>query len=391
MELAYSGLVVVELADDPAGEYTGKLLADQGADVIKVEPLGGAASRHIGPYVGGDVDPDKSLNFWTYNTSKRSVTLDTDREEGRAALADLIAGADILLTTGRPVDLEAQGLDLERLCAEQPRLIALSVSPFGLTGPWANYRSSDLVGLAMGGLLTTCGYDDHSIPPIRPGGNQGYMTAASFALCGLLLALIERQNTGQGQLVDVSMHESIAVTGELANPYWFYPKALVQRQTCRHAQPEPTQPALFQCADGVWVYFALILADQHAWKALTSWMESASVAADLVDDEYLSLAHRQKNFSHIQELLEVFFLIQDSGTIYREGQGRGLPIGPLRAPEELFDDEHLAERGFFVPVEMHDGSRALFPGTPYRFSGGDGAPTRPPRLGEHTEEVLAHD
>src|SRR5690606_33972137 len=195
-------------------------------------------------------------HFWTYNTSKKSVVLPDDGE-GRAARDRLIADADVLLTTGRPVDLERAGLDLEDLCERHEKLVALSISPFGLTGPWANYRTSDLVALAAGGLLNSCGYDDHSIPPIRPGGNKAYMTAASFALCGVTLALIERQATGRGQLVDVSIHEANAVTGELANPYWFYPKAIVKRQTCRHAQPLPTQPALFQCADGVWVYFAL--------------------------------------------------------------------------------------------------------------------------------------
>ncbi|WP_016694141.1 CaiB/BaiF CoA transferase family protein [Rhodococcus rhodochrous] len=387
MELIFSGLRVVEIADDPAGEYTGKLFADQGATVIKIEPEGGGPSRHIGPWVDGNEDPDHSLNFWTYNTSKQSVVL-ADDEDGRSRRAELIASADVLLTTGRPVDLDRAGLDLDKLCARHERLIALSVSPFGLTGPWANYLTSDLVGLAAGGLLNSCGYDDHTIPPIRPGGNQGYMTAASFAFCGALMALIERQNTGRGQLVDVSMHESIAVTGELANPYWFYPKAIVQRQTCRHAQPTMTQPALFQCGDGVWVYFALILADQFAWKALTSWMDEVGVAADLVDETYLSLAHRQENFPHIQGLLEAFFLIQDSDTVYRDGQRWGLPIGPLRAPEEVLRDEHLAARGFFVPVEMADGSVATFPGAPYRFSGGYGNPERPPLLGEHTEEVV---
>lgn len=389
MELVFDGIRVVEIADDPAGEYTGKLLADQGATVIKVEPEGGAASRHIGPWAGGVQDPDHSLNFWTYNTSKQSVVL-ADDAVGRAARAALIAEADILLTTGRPVDLERAGLDLDALCAEHEKLIALSVSPFGLTGPWANYLSSDLVGLAAGGLLNSCGYDDHSIPPIRPGGNQGYMTAAGYALCGVLLALIERQQTGRGQVVDVSMHESIAVTGELANPYWFYPKAIVQRQTCRHAQPMPTQPALFQCADGVWVYFALILADQVAWKALTSWMEEMGVAADLTESEYDSLAYRQENFAHIQGMLEAFFLIQDSETVYRDGQRWGLPIGPLRAPEEVLRDEHLAARGFFTDVELADGTTATFPGAPYRFSDGYAGPRRPPLLGEHTEQVLSH-
>lgn len=389
MELIFSGLRVVEIADNPAGEYAGKLFADQGATVIKIEPEGGGPSRRIGPWAGGIEDPDNSLNFWTYNTSKQSVVL-ADDEDGRARRAELIASADILLTTGRPVDLERSGLDLDELCARHEKLVALSISPFGLTGPWANYLTSDLVGLAAGGLLNSCGYDDHSIPPIRPGGNQAYMTAASFAYCGALMALIERQRTDRGQLVDVSMHESIAVTGELANPYWFYPKAIVQRQTCRHAQPTLTQPALFQCADGVWVYFALILADQFAWKALTSWMDEVGVAADLVDDAYLSLAHRQENFPHIQGLLEAFFLIQESDAIYRDGQRWGLPIGPLRAPEEVLRDEHLAERNFFVPVEMADGGSATFPGAPYRFSGGYGNPVRPPLLGEHTREVLTN-
>jgi len=389
MELPFEGIRVVEIADDPAGEYTGKLLADQGATVIKIEPVGGAASRHIGPWAHGNQDPDHSLNFWTYNTSKQSVVL-ADDEAGRAERAALIAGADVLLVTGRPVDLERAGLDLDALVDAHDGLIALSVSPFGLTGPWANYLTTDLVGLAAGGLLNSCGYDDHSIPPIRPGGNQGYMTAASYALCGALLALIERQQTGKGQLVDVSMHESIAVTGELANPYWFYPKAIVQRQTCRHAQPVATQPALFQCADEVWVYFALILADQAAWKALTGWMDEVGVAADLTEPHYESLAFRQENFAHIQGMLEAFFLIQDSESVYRDGQRWGLPIGPLRAPEEVLGDEHLAERGFFEQVELADGSTATFPGAPFRFSRGYGSPQRPPNLGEHTEQVLSN-
>jgi crotonobetainyl-CoA:carnitine CoA-transferase CaiB-like acyl-CoA transferase len=207
----------------------------------------------------------------------------------------------------------------------------------------------------------------------------------------VLLALIERQRTGRGQLVDVSMHEAIAVSGELANPYWFYPKALVQRQTARHAQPVPTQPAIFKCADGVWVYFALVLSDPKAWSAAVAWMSDLGLAADLAEDKFADLEYRQREFAHIQDLIEVFFLMQDSATAYREGQRRGLPIGPLLAPEELLDDEHLAAREFFVPVYLptDEQRRAPFPGSPYRFSAFASGPGRPPRLGEHTTEVLA--
>jgi crotonobetainyl-CoA:carnitine CoA-transferase CaiB-like acyl-CoA transferase len=388
MTTPYTGLRVIELADDPAGEYTGKLLADLGADVVKVEPPEGAASRQTGPFANGERGPESSLQFRAYNSTKRSVVLGSTPEDV-AALQQLVAGADVLLTTHRADQALALGLDYTALREQSPRLVVLAVTAFGLDGPWAHYRTSDLVGLAAGGPLLSCGYDDHSIPPIRPGGDQGYLTAASFAHTGLLLALLERQRTGTGQLVDVSMHDALAVSGELANPFWFYPRVKVIRQTARHAQPSPTQPALFRSADDRYLYFALILADQKPWKALVEWMDSAGLAADLTDPEYSDLAHRQRNFSHVQEMVEVFFLLHDADELYHEGQRRGLPIGVTNAPEDLFVDEHLQARGFFVPVEQPDGGTALQAGSPYRFSSFEApGPGPAPRLGEHSAQVL---
>ncbi len=385
-QLPYAGITVVELADDPAGEHVGKLLADLGATVIKIEPPEGATSRRTGPFVAGrEGDPDASLAFWTYNTGKRSVTV-APGERG-ATVTELAAGADVLLTALPPRELAEEDWSPEGLREAHPSLIVLSVTPFGLTGPWADRRTSELVGLALGGTLNSCGYDDHAIPPVLPGGNQTYEMAASFAHIGLLLALVERQATGRGQLVDVSMHEANAVSGELANPYWFYPKAIVKRQTNRHAQPVPTQPATFRCADGVYVYFALILSEPRAWRSLVDWMADHDLAADLTEQAYDDVAYRQQNFSHVQGLVEVFFLLMDSEAAYHEGQRRGLPIGPLRALEELTEDEHLREREFFVDVDV-DGATATFPGVPYRTSAFHAVPGAPPRLGQHTAEVL---
>lgn len=390
MTLPYAELRVIELADDPAGEYVGKLLGDGGADVVKIEPPAGAASRHCGPYAGGNAGTDSSLSYRWYNTSKRSVVLDDPASSGRAELGRLVAGADVLIMSMSVARSRETGLAPQYLTGSHPELIVLSVTPFGLDGPWAGYRSSDLVALALGGPLSSCGYDDHSIPPIRPGGNQAYATAASFAQTGLLLALLERRRSGRGQVVDVAMHSALAVSGELANPFWFYNRAVVKRQTCRHAQPSPTQPALFRCADGRWVYFALILADQKPWQALVDWMAEYDLAADLTEPEYADFAHRQRNFAHVQGLVEVFFLLIDGETAYHEGQARGLPIGITRAPEELLDDEHLAARGFFVDVDHGDGAAARHPGSPYRFSAFDlPGPRSAPRLGAHTREVLA--
>jgi len=381
-----SGLKVIELAEDPAGEFEGRLLAEMGADVVKIEPPEGAPSRRIAPFVKGEAGVETSLHFWYYNGNKRSVVLDL--REKPAALDALLADADVLLCTLQPQALSQIGLDLHALCARHPRLIVLSITAFGLTGPWKDYASSDLIALAAG-PLHMCGYDDHTIPPIRPGGNQGWHTATSFAHIAVMLALIERQQSGCGQLVDVGMHEANALNVELANPFWFYPKMNVQRQTCRHAQPASTQSALFKCADGRYVYYALILSDARAWQQLVGWMDRKGMAAQLSEPEFSDLAHRQAHFGDIQSVLECFFLVHDSHEMYHEGQAAGLPIGVLNAPEDLFDDEHLRARGFFVDVDHEDLGMVKYPGPIYRFSAFEGVPRRrAPKLGEHTSEYL---
>ena len=391
MAAPYDGLRVIELSGDPAGELTGGHFAHMGADVVKIEPPGGAESRRIGPFADGHHNPELSLNHWYYNGSKRSVVLDLSGGDGhdRSAFERLLDTADILISSLHPRELRAAGIDFDELRAAHATLIVVSITPFGLTGPWSDYLSSDLVGLAASGLLNSSGYDDHTIPPIRPGGNQAFHLAASFAHIGAVLALIQRQQTGTGDLIDVAMHDSCSVTCELANPYWFYPKALVQRQTCRHAQPSHTPSALFECSDG-YVYFGLVLADQKPWHAVVAWFDSYGMADDLADPAYSELAHRQANFDHIQDVVRAFFRSQKADAAYHEGQGRGVPIAPMNAPEDLFHDEHLQARGFFVPVEHPGHGEVLHPGAPYRFSAYDPVPLRAAaRLGQHTEEVLA--
>jgi len=385
----FERLTVVELAGDPAGEVVGKVFAQMGADVIKVEPPEGSPTRMVGPFAHGRVDADHSLTFWYYNTNKRGVVIDYATAEGRDQLLGLLADADICITTLRPSEARTLELGVEELSAASPRLIIVSVTPFGLDGPRADWLSSDLVGLALGSPLNSCGYDDHSIPPIRPGGDQGYQSTASFAQMGAMLALIEREATGRGQVVDVAMHDCLAVGAELANPYWFYPRALVQRQTCRHAQPTPTQPAIFECADGRWIYTVFFVVDQKGWQALLDWLESRGLAVDLVEPEYRDPAYRQQHFGHIQEVVETFFLLQTADEAYHEGQARGFAIGPLNSPDDLVIDEHLRVRDFFATVEHDDVPPAQYPGVPIRFSAFDPASlVRAPKLGEHTDEVL---
>ena len=370
----FTGLKVIELSEDAGGEMAGRHLADLGAQVVKIEPPGGAASRKIGPFAYGKQDAEHSLHFWFYNPSKQSITADLTTPGGMQTLRGLLADAAILIAGYQPAQLAKLGLDYDELQRAFPKLIILSVTPYGLTGPWKDYLSSDLIALAGGGQLNISGYDDHSLPPMRPGGNQGYHVAASFALSGAEIALLQRQQDGLGQLVDVSMHEALAVTVEMGFPYWEYQRVPVQRQTCRHAQPMMTQCALFECADGRYVYAVVKLADPKPWKALVAWME----------------AHfRQDNFEDVQTVIECFFLTKTADEVFKEGQARSIPIGALYGPEDLVDDDHLKARGFFQPTEGEEGP-ITYPGAPYVFSAFDIAPRgRPPKLGEHNATVKA--
>ncbi|MFD1611436.1 CaiB/BaiF CoA transferase family protein [Sphingomonas tabacisoli] len=384
----YAGLRVLELSEDIGGEFLGRLLAEMGAEVIKVEHPRGAPTRAIGPFANGQEGPENSLTFWYYNNNKRGVTI--DYEASLEPLSALLADRDIFITTMQPARLAELGLDLYAVAEAHPALIVVSITAYGLTGPWKDYKPSNLVALAGGGPLFMCGYDDHSIPPINPGGDQAYHTATTQAHIGLLAALIHRQATGLGQVLDISMHSANAVNMELGNPYWFYPKANVLRQTCRHAQPVMTNSPLFQCGDGRYVYYTLILGDEKAWIILVEWMEEKGLAAQLTDPEYSELAFRQTHFDEIQTLVECFFLLMDANEAYLEGQRRGLPIGIVNAPEDLFNDEHLRARSFFVEIDMGpEHGPVVFPGEGYRFTAFGSVPRhRAPRLGEHNAEVL---
>jgi benzylsuccinate CoA-transferase BbsE subunit len=377
---ALAGLRVLEIGDTPGGELVGRIAAEHGAEVTKIEPPEGARSRRMAPFAerGGD-----SLHFRFYNTGKASRVLDLAAAGGAAALDAQLGSADVLISSLHPTELDALGLDLAALSERHPALVIVSVTPFGLTGPWRNYQANNLISIAAGGPLILSGYDDRTIPPICPGGPQAYHTGASFGVSGLMMALLQRQQTGEGQLVDVAIHDSLAVTVEMAFPYWEYAKVRVIRQTCRHAQPVLTQSPMFEAGDGKLVYFVLITSEQKPWEALVDWMDQAGMAADLAEPAFSDPAYRQANFAHIQGIVECFFLLKTSDEILREGQARQLPIGIIYAPEDLFADDHLLARDFFHEITEADGSTARYPGWPYRYSCFPLAPPRrAPRLGE---------
>ncbi|GIS93198.1 MAG: hypothetical protein CM1200mP22_04350 [Dehalococcoidia bacterium] len=221
-----AGLRVLELTGEHA-QFCGKLMADLGADVIKVEPPGGQETRNVGPYLNDEYHPERSLYFWHYNTSKRGVTLDITSPEGQEVFKRLAGTAGLILESFPAGYLPSIGLGYEDLSAVNPGLIMCSVTPFGQDGPWRDYQTSDLLHLAAGGQMASSGYDVEDVPdapPIAPGGGNAWHIANHYAYIGIMGALYHRDFTGEGQYIDVSIHEACSLTTEgaiaiyLSNP-----------------------------------------------------------------------------------------------------------------------------------------------------------------------------
>src|SRR5581483_389190 len=212
------GVRVVEIADEQA-EHGGLLLAGLGAEVIKIEPPGGNSTRRIGPFLHDQPGPESSLFFWQHNRGKRSVTLDLDDEADARFAAELIGGADLLLEATPAGWLELRGLGRDKLRGRYPRLVIGRMTAFGDDGPWAGWKASDLVHLALGGPMMNCGYDprpdgSYDLPPIAPQVWQSYVIAGEQLVIGLLGALVHQQRTGQGQFVTCAVHEAVAKSTE---------------------------------------------------------------------------------------------------------------------------------------------------------------------------------
>ncbi len=379
-----AGLRVVELADQQA-EWAGKLLADMGADVIKVEPPEGAATRTVGPFVDDVPDPERSLFFWHYNTSKRSVTLNLSTREGRALFLQLAAQADAVIETTMPGALDALGVGYDALATANPRLVMVSVTPWGPDGPYAAYASGDLIQMAMSGIINSCGYDDHDLPPVRPGENHAYHIASHHAVIGLMAALLGRELSGRGQRVDIAVHDCASVCSEFAATHWFYMGNLVLRQTGRHAHPLITAPSAHPARDARWANYGQTF-NENAWQRFLAWAEVAGF--EELFQQFGDASDRLARGSEVVDAMSAAMAALDAEQIWKLGQSLGLPWAMIRRPEEWLDDPHSEARGFFQKVNQEGYGQPLrFAGPPYTFTEHPGEIRRAPRTGEHNQQV----
>ena len=389
-----SGLRVLELTGEHA-QFCGKLMADLGADVIKVEPPGGQGTREVGPFLDDEAGPERSLYFWHYNTSKRGITLDITKPEGQEVFRKLAATAGLVLESFTAGYLPSLGLGYDSLSADNSGLIMCSVTPFGQDGPWRDYQTSDLLHLAAGGQMASSGYDVEDVPdapPIAPGGGNAWHIASHYSYIAIMGALYHRDFTGEGQYIDVSVHEACSLTTEGAIAIYLSTGEVVRRHTGRHASADMSPGIQHATNDGG--YINTTRSDSNLTparvKILATWMAEYGLAQDLLEEKYQDPAVVEESGQHFADVLKNFFANMPLVEAYEGGQELNFPWGAVRTMGEIVGDPHLEDREFFVSVEhpelgrefTYPGPAAIYNASPWRIS------RRAPLIGEHNDEIL---
>lgn len=393
------GLRVLEIGGELT-EYCGKVLAGLGADVVRVEPPGGDTTRGYGPFYRDEPHPDRSLYFWHHNLGKRSATLDLDDADGREQFESLARHADVLLDGRTRTYLLDRGLGFDRLRELNPALIHARISPFGDSGPWADYQANDLVHLALGGVMMNCGYDPdpsgvYDLPPIAPQMWQSYYIAGEMTVIALLGALQHRLTTGRGQALCTSVHQAVSQNTETDVPDWVFLRQTHRRLTCRHSTTTARSPALSITKDGRYLlpYRTYVRSQGDEWDATVDLLREHGCEGDL-DQPRFATDYRNTDEARERLLFAVDKLIGTTlydRDLWRRAQALGLPWTPVRRPEENAADKHWLQRDAFFEVH-HPELDASFTYTGAKWvSAGMEWPRgpRPPLVGEHTAQVLA--
>ncbi len=396
---------VLDLAGE-IGQYCTKLLADLGADVIKIEPPEGDPVRDLPPFYHDEPDPEKSLYWLNLNTNKRSATLSIADAEGRKLFEKLVATADVVVESFEPGYLDGLGLGYEGLIKIKPEIILTSVTGFGQTGPHARFKAPDIVGVAMGGIMWLAG--DPQDPPNVPPWRQGYICASIQAAAGTMMAIYHRDVHGEGQHVDVSMQEALSIAQETAMQYWDMLQQLRNRTGAGTILPISI-PGIgpYECRDG-WVYGFVGTPGGAPWSDLLQWMIDEGAAEDLTEEPYhdfcmnlnmrfltglmrdpASIGDKVKTMNHIEQVLRRFVAGKGKWEVYEGAQRKRLLFGIVSTPEDIAKNPQLQHRKWLTAVDHPELRDTLqYPGPPYRLSETPWAiRRRPPLLGEHNAEI----
>ncbi|MEZ4501339.1 MAG: CoA transferase [Dehalococcoidia bacterium] len=402
------GIRVIE-ACGPIGHYAGRLLADLGADVIKVETPAGDPARSHAPHLEGLPPLEASLPFLLRNANKRGIVLDLDGETGRTRFLELLASADVLIDAWSLDERASLGLDDAAVEVASPSIIRASITGWGLSGPRAGQPFADIVGDAMSGVMRLAGFPDG--PPEQLPDLQGYTCASINAAAGIVAAILHRDATGEAQHVEVSMQEALSMAQETA---------MMQTDilgTDRERRGEGStlefdMPGLglHECADG-YVYMMASGTAGSGFAGVVELMAQDGAAEDLQQEPYASFIAERMNrnvlspliadpatrdevlatLAHIDGVVRSYLRTKPKREVYERGQELRVLIGMVSTPEDIAASPQLEARRWFIDLEDPGRGRTLrYPGPQWRLEATPASLRRPaPLLGEHTSEVLA--
>jgi CoA:oxalate CoA-transferase len=373
-----SGVTVLDLTWVLAGPFASMVLCDLGADVIKVErPPYGDVARTTGPYIG-----EQSTYFFSINRGKRSICLNLKKAEGKELFLRLVERADVVMENFTPGTMETLGLGYEILNARNPRLIYAATSGFGQTGPDRSRPALDIIVQGMGGIMSITGEPDG--PPVRPGISQGDITAGLYTAIGVLAAVHERERSGMGQMLDISMLDCQIAILENAFARYFATGEVPQPIGTRHPLATPFQA--FPTKDG-WIVVALSWGVENQWELFCATVGRP----DLIDDpRFETPGLRTRQHDVLEPVLNEALRQKTTAEWLREFDAIGLPCGPLNNIPQAAEHPQVKAREMLVDVEHPDGFSLKITDTPVKLGrtpGGIQGP--PPALGEHTDEVLS--
>lgn len=385
-------LRVLDLTNE-RGYLCGKMLADLGADVIKVERPGGDPGRRLGPFFHDHPHPERSLYWFAYNANKRGITLDIEKDDGRQLLKRLAATADAVVESFPVGYLDNLGLGYDVLSQINPGIVLTSISGFGQSGPYSHFKDSDIVLMSMGGYVYSCGDPDR--PPLRIGFPQSYQFAGADAALGTMTACYHRQITGEGQRVDVSAQDSIFWT---AGPvtHWTLNGTILKRvgQYRSGLSAQARQRQLWPCKDG-FVAFQVYGGSlgRKTNKALVQWMDSEGAANEFIKgidwDVFDMSTVTQELMDKIECSFAPFLLTHTKAELEIQAVERNIIIFPVSTMKDLVSSPQLKARDYWVEVTHPElGTSFFYPGAWVTISEhGWQMRSRAPLIGEHNEEI----
>ncbi len=371
-----SDVKVLDLTHHLAGPYSTKLLADYGAEVIKVErPGSGDPARGMAPFLDDVPGLDRSGLFLYLNTNKRSLTLNLKSATGVSILKELAKDADILVESFSPRVMPSFGLDYDTLEALNPSLVMTSISSFGQTGPYRDFRATEITADAMGGWMSVIGHPDRE--PLKTGGNQAQFVSGLMAGIATMTAFHGRDAVG-GQYVDISIMDTVVYIQMNTTQVYAYHQRVTKRLG-NIVLPVPGM--IMPCRDG---HIGVIAVTTSQWQALCEW----TGIPELIEIASIGRVARGQRLDEIQALLLPWLLERDQEDLLREAQSRRIPFGVPSSSQRLLASQHLNQRGYFVEVDHPETGKLRYPGAQVKIGDLHYELQRAPTLGEHNQEII---